>query len=158
MKKYIITSLVLVTLVTITSYAVKKENNDMKVCYSENIWIKDNGTQDGLNLRSKVTIQLADDNHGRMNMFGYIKSNELTYRLDRAIYFDYQSIDYKGNYVINFTSFSITSSDNIPEEIFSNFIQLEQDKIKYYVNIIKIDDNIYLLKDESYSSFTCNVK
>ncbi|MEX5851939.1 FidL-like protein [Providencia huaxiensis] len=91
-------------------------------------------------------------------MYGYIKNHEFTYRLNRAIYFNYQQIDYKGNFSINFTSFSITSSDNTPPEVFSNFIQLEQDKIKYYVNITKMEDNIYILKDEAYSSFTCNIQ
>ena len=158
MKKYIVASLILVSSVTIASYVTKKEKNDIKICHSEIVWIKDNATTDGLNLKSKVSIQLAEDNHGRMNIYGYIKNHELTYRLDRAVYFDYQKIDFKGNYVINFTSLSITSSDNTPQEVFSNFIQLEQDKIKYYVNITKMEDNIYILKDEAYSSFTCNIQ
>ncbi|EMH0062809.1 hypothetical protein NRH57_002166 [Providencia rettgeri] len=158
MKKYIVVSLILVSSVTIASYLVKKEKSDIKICNSEIVWIKDNGTQSGLNLQSKVTIQLAEDSHGRMNVYGYIKNHEFTYRLNRAIYFNYQQIDYKGNFSINFTSFSITSSDNTPPEVFSNFIQLEQDKIKYYVNITKMEDNIYILKDEAYSSFTCNIQ
>nr|WP_282560737.1 FidL-like protein [Providencia sp. R33] len=91
-------------------------------------------------------------------MYGNIKNQENTYRLDRAIYFDYQQVDLKGNYIINFTSSSITSSDNTPYNVFANFIQLEQDKIKYYVNIKKMADNVYILKDESYSSFTCHIQ
>lgn len=158
MKKYIVISLILVTSAAITSYVVKKDKENIKICHSEIVWIKDNGTQDGLNLKSKVTIQLAEDSNGRMNMYGYINSHELTYRLDRAVYFDYQQVDYKGNFSINFTSLSITSSDNTPPDIFSNFIQLEQDKIKYYVNITRMEDNVYILKDEAYSSFTCNMQ
>lgn len=158
MKKYIVASLILVSSVTIASYVIKKEKSDIKICHSEIVWIKDNATTDGLNLKSKVSIQLAEDNHGRMNIYGYIKNHKLTYRLDRAVYFDYQKVGLKGNYVINFTSLSITSSDNTPQEVFSNFIQLEQDKIKYYVNITKMEDNIYILRDEAYSSFTCNIQ
>lgn len=158
MKKYIIASILLVSTASITSYTLKQKQNEIKICHSEIVWIKDNGTQDGLNMKSKVAIQLDQDNHDRMNLYGYIKNNEVTYRLDRAVYFDYHAVDYKNNYVINFKTLSITSSDSTPESIFSKFIQLEKDKIKYYVNITKMDDNIYILNDESYSSFTCNIK
>lgn len=158
MKKYFILAIVLVAAATVAYYNLNNEKNDIQFCHSELVWIKDNGTQDGLNLKSKVTIQLSEDNHGRINMYGNVKNQENTYRLDRAIYFDYQQVDLKGNYIINFTSSSITSSDNTPYNVFANFIQLEQDKIKYYVNIKKMTDNIYILKDESYSSFTCHMQ
>lgn len=158
MKKYIAVSLLLVVAVSAASYVIKNKNNDRKICHSEVVWIKDNSTQDGLNLKSKVTIQLNEDNHGRMNMYGNVVNHGITYRLDRAIYFNYQQIDNKGNYVVNFTSSSITTSDNIPDDVFSYFIELEKDKIKYYINITKMADDIFILKDESYSSFTCSLQ
>lgn len=157
MKKYIAVSLLLIIATTAASYVMKNKNNDRKTCHSEVVWIKDNSTQEGLSLKSKVTIQLNDGNQGRMNMYGNLVNHGITYRLDRAIYFDYQKIDNKGNYVVDFISSSITASDNIPDDIFSYFIELEKDKIKYYINITQMADNIFILKDESYSSFTCSL-
>lgn len=93
-----------------------------------------------------------------MNFYGYIKNQETTYRLDRAIYFSYTPVDNKGNYSIVMNSSSVTNSDSTPNEVFSNFIQLEKDKIKYYVNVTRMEDNVYILKDEAYSAFTCYVE
>ncbi|MEX6224879.1 hypothetical protein AB6F55_08570 [Providencia hangzhouensis] len=58
MKKYIIASILLVSTASITSYTLKQKQNEIKICHSEIVWIKDNGTQDGLNMKSKVAIQL----------------------------------------------------------------------------------------------------
>ncbi|MEX9820832.1 FidL-like protein [Providencia sp. PROV152] len=106
-------------------------------------------------LKSKTSILVTSDNMGRMNMYGYVKENNVFYRLDRALYFNYQSIDKKNNYSIRFKTLSITSSDNVPQALFANFIQLEEEKINYYINVTKMNDNIYIIKDEAYSSFTC---
>ncbi|EPJ3766689.1 FidL-like protein, partial [Providencia stuartii] len=76
--------------------------------------------------------------------------------LDRALYFSYHAIDKNNHYSIRFKSLSITSSDNVPQKLFANFIQLEEEKIHYYINLTKMDDNIYIIKDEAYSSFTCH--
>ncbi|EMT6576187.1 MULTISPECIES: FidL-like protein [Providencia] len=158
MKKYLVASLVLIAAASTASFMIKKNSHSIQICHSEILWIKDNNTQDGLSLKSKVNIQLSANQQGRMNMYGYLKDNNQIYRLDRALYFDYQDVDHKGNYAVTFSSTSVTSSDNIPEKLFSNFIQLEKDKIKYYVNITKMDDNIYIIKDESYSAFTCQIQ
>ncbi|MGJ3355855.1 FidL-like protein [Providencia sp. Je.9.19] len=158
MKKYIAASIIVVTTALVSAAVVNKRNDNIKICHSEVVWIKDNGTPNGISLKSKMSILTSNDNQGRINVYGYIKDKDATYRLDRAIYFNYQPVDKKGNYAVNFTSSSITTSDNTPDDLFSNFIQLEQDKIKYYVNITKMEDNIYILKDEAYSSFTCHVE
>ncbi len=158
MKKYIILSTVIVSSVLISAITISKRKDDVSICHSEVVWIKDNGTPEGISLRSKMSILTSNKNQGRINMYGYIKNKEITYRLDRAIYFNHQPVDKKGNYSINFTSLSVTTSDNTPSELFSNFIQLEKDKINYYVNITKMEDNIYILKDEAYSSFTCHIE
>ncbi|MBP1444256.1 hypothetical protein J0A78_20315, partial [Providencia rettgeri] len=118
----------------------------------------DNNTQNGLSLKSKINLQISTKNYGRMNMYGYLKDDKKIYRLNRAIYFNYLAIDHNGNYVVTFKSSSVTNSDNIPEKLFSNFIQLEKDKIKYYINITKMSDNLYIIKDESSSAFTCQLQ
>lgn len=158
MKKYLVASLVLIAAASTASFMIKKNSHSIQICHSEILWIKDNNTQDGLSLKSRINIQISANQQGRMNMYGYLKDNNQIYRLDRALYFDYQDVDHKGNYAVTFSSTSVTSSDNIPEKLFSNFIQLEKDKIKYYVNITKMDDNIYIIKDESYSAFTCQIQ
>ncbi|ELZ5941062.1 hypothetical protein U0L13_003323 [Providencia stuartii] len=155
MKKYILLLLFSFTLVLITSFALHTESDDVNLCHSDILWIKNNGTDDGLMLKSKTSILVTSDNMGRMNMYGYVKENNVFYRLDRALYFNYQSIDKKNNYSIRFKTLSITSSDNVPQALFANFIQLEEEKINYYINVTKMNDNIYIIKDEAYSSFTC---
>ncbi|MEX6004195.1 hypothetical protein AB6H14_20530 [Providencia vermicola] len=95
MKKYILLLLFSFTLVLITSFALHTESDDVNLCHSDILWIKDNGTDDGLMLKSKTSILVTSDNMGRMNMYGYVKENNVFYRLDRALYFNYQSIDKK---------------------------------------------------------------
>lgn len=158
MKKYIVASLFLIATASTATLVIKKNSHNVQICHSEILWIKDNNTQDGLSLKSRVNVQLSANHQGRMNMYGHLKDDKQIYRLDRALYFDYQDVDLKGNYAVTFTSSSVTNSDNIPESLFSNFIQLEKDQIKYYVNITKMEDNIYIIKDESYSAFTCQVQ
>lgn len=156
MKKYILLFLfVFISAVATTTFIYNKDN-DVNICNSDILWIKDNGTDDGIMLKSKTSVLVADDNTGRMNMYGYIKENNIFYRLDRALYSSYHAIDKNNHYSIRFKSLSITSSDNVPQKLFANFIQLEEEKIHYYINLTKMDDNIYIIKDEAYSSFTCH--
>ncbi|WP_369309715.1 FidL-like protein [Providencia rettgeri] len=157
MKKYILVSIAIIATASISSILINKKENDIKICHSEVVWIKDNSTPEGLVLESKLNVMLSDENSGRINIYGNIKDRDKAYRVDRAIYFSYQPIDRKNNYLLSFKSSSVTISDNTPNELFSNFIQLEKDKIKYYVNVTKMNDNIYILKDEAFSSFTCHL-
>lgn len=155
MKKYILLSLFAVLSALVTAIILHQKSHNVSLCHSEILWIKDNGTDEGIMLKSKTSILVDNDHTGRMNMYGYIKQNNVFYRLDRAIYFNFQPIDKNDHYSIHFNQLSITSSDTVPKELFANFIQLEEEKINYYVSITKMDDNIYILKDEAYSSFTC---
>lgn len=155
MKKYILLSLFAVLSALVTAIILHQKSHNVSLCHSEILWIKDNGTDEGIMLKSKTSILVDNDHTGRMNMYGYIKQNNVFYRLDRAIYFNFQPIDKNYHYSIRFNQLSITSSDTVPKELFANFIQLEEEKINYYVSITKMDDNIYILKDEAYSSFTC---
>lgn len=159
MKKYIAASIILLVGIIASSFwLINRVKEDMRICHSDVVWIKDNGTADGIMLKSKMSLQIADNHSGRINFYGYIKNQTVVYRLDRAIYFEYNAIDNKGHYSIQFQSSSVTSSDNTPNEVFSNFVQLEQDKIKYFISVIRMTDNIYILKDEAYTSFTCYVE
>ncbi len=156
MKKYIISFFAIFICILITiNVAISYKNNKLNICHSDILWIKDNSTPEGLLLKSRASVLISSDNTGRMNMYGYIKENDVIYRLDRAVYFTFQSIDSKNNFSIKFNSLSVSASDNTPPQLFANFIQLEEDKITYYINLTKTEDNIYIIKDEAYSSFTC---
>lgn len=158
MKKYILLSLLAVFSALFTAVFLHQKSHNINMCHSELLWIKDNGKDEGLILKSKTNILIDNDNTGRIKMYGYIKQNNVFYRLDRAIYFNFQSIDKNHHYSIHISQLSITNSDNVPKELFANFIQLEEEKINYYVSITKMDDDIYILTDEAYSSFTCYVE
>lgn len=158
MKKYLITAALAAVIIPITYVTFAKDKDDVKLCHSEIVWIKENGTPDGIILKSKMSLQVSDNHNGRMNFYGYIKNQETIYRLDRAIYFSYTPVDKKGNYLIVMNSSSVTNSDSTPNDVFANFIQLEKDKIKYYVNVTRMEDNVYILEDEAYSAFTCYVE
>ncbi|ETT06760.1 FidL-like protein [Providencia alcalifaciens] len=158
MKKYLITAALAAVIAPISYLTFEKEKEDIKLCHSEIVWIKENSTPEGIILKSKMSLQISDNHNGRMNFYGYIKNQETIYRLDRAVYFSYTPVDKKGNYAVIMNSSSVTNSDNTPNDVFSNFIQLEKDKIKYYVNVNKMEDNIYILKDEAYSAFICSAE
>lgn len=156
MKKYLISFLVVSFIALITIIAtINYKNNRLNICHSDILWIKENGTPDGILMKSRVSLLISNDYTGRMNIYGYIKEKNIYYRLDRAVYFTYQAIDHKNNYSIYFNSLSVSAADSTPQKLFANFIQLEEDKINYYINLSKMHDNIYLIKDEAYSSFTC---
>ncbi|MTC59813.1 hypothetical protein GKR50_07265 [Providencia rustigianii] len=158
MKKYISISIILVAIASGSLFIINEDKDEMKICHSEIIWIKENGTPNGITLKSKINIQISDNHNGRMNFYGYIKNEEAVYRLDRAIYFSYTPVDKKGNYEVEFNKSLVTNADNTPNSMFSNFIELEKDKTKYYISVTKMEDDLYILRDEAYSSFTCYIE
>lgn len=158
MKKYIAASILLVAIVSIAFVFTNKKEDEMTICHSEIVWIKENGTPDGIILKSKMSLQIADNHSGRMNFYGYIKEQDTVYCLDRAVYFEYNPVDNKGHFAIRFKSSSIMTSDNTPNNIFSTFFNVDREKINYYIQVKKMEDNIYILKDEAYTSFTCFIE
>ncbi|EPC6968445.1 FidL-like protein, partial [Providencia stuartii] len=75
MKKYILLFLFAFISAVATTTFIYNKDNDVNICNSDILWIKDNGTDDGIMLKSKTSVLVADDNTGRMNMYGYIKEN-----------------------------------------------------------------------------------
>lgn len=56
MKKYLITAALAAIIIPITYVTFAKDKNNVKLCHSEVIWIKENGTPDGITLKSKISL------------------------------------------------------------------------------------------------------
>ncbi|KLN96654.1 hypothetical protein [Moellerella wisconsensis] len=155
MKKSILTAMAIcipISLISFTFYYLKPK---VYTCEVNSVWYKKINHTAPLVMLTKNKVILSDNKQGILSIHGSVSKGEQDYIINRSINVTYEEINKKGNYKINFTSSTVKSNDNIPDNVLGEFIQIGANDISYYARLFKYEDGIYILRSEDSSRFIC---
>ncbi|CNG05927.1 FidL-like protein [Yersinia intermedia] len=124
-------------------------------CDSE-LYLKRNvNLNDSVSLLADVSVFLSHDGEGFIKFTGTAQDKTSSYILNRALPFNYTPLDNHGVYTVKFTTQVIRAIDDVPENVWSKFIQTTHDDVQYFFSIKNIDKNLYVINGLSSPVFIC---
>ncbi|MFW5387697.1 MULTISPECIES: FidL-like protein [unclassified Yersinia (in: enterobacteria)] len=124
-------------------------------CDSELYLKKNINTYDSVSLLADVSIFLSRNGDGFIKFTGTAQDKTSSYILNRALPFNYTTLDNNGVYTVNFTTQIIRAIDDVPDNVWSKFIQTTRDDVQYFVSVKNIDKNLYVINGLSSPVLIC---
>lgn len=108
---------------------------------------------------SKVTLStgifLYSNGEGLLTQIGNIEIGKTKYSIDRTHSIHYSDSDGDGVYTMEIRNMLKRASDNLLENIATPYNLLRKNSLPLYVNITKLDNDLFLFKESDIPLFIC---
>ncbi|ARB86452.1 MULTISPECIES: FidL-like protein [Yersinia] len=125
-------------------------------CYSELNLKKETTPLHAIELQASTSFFFYRNGSGFIKFTGTVDDSSSQYVLNRMLPFKYSDLDNDGIYTINFIAQKIRAIDDVPEDLWSKFIETGNDNMPYYINLENISKNIYMINGLASPIMVCS--
>lgn len=142
--KLLTTLMVIIVITTLAGYFTfnQEDKNEIINCNSD-VSVKINTTTLDARAKYNQTLSFFNNGKGVIKLSGYIEEKNENYRLERVVYFEHTTV-YNNMHEIIITRVSQSNFDNVPQRLWSYFIQDNYEKTVRYWIIKRITNDYYM--------------